>query len=421
MTKLILALALVLQAFAAAHANESKPNCTSATIHSIKRPIDPNKQDSRQFDYKFEILPGNRGNSTVIFLPGGPGETSIGSPRAVLHVPDTFSLVNTDPRGTGCNSIPVEEVNPERFYDSTIFASDVLEIIRFLNTRGDRIVLFGASYGTVLATHVAELAEKEIPGAVSAVVLDGVIGRSFTPAERIESIFAGVSQYVSTLTEPAQSSLLDEAAPFGIRGDKWFSFIFSMGYTGEFPNQVDGVKDIINQILDPNADQRSVEPIRRGIVGSAQAPGQNPTDLFRQVQCREIISNAGSSTSIKTFGLERFKAFQQSLSEKSDLCKGIPSDRTFDSKRFQIRTPLFYFSRQTDMATPLWQAFYHFDHQQYAILKELVVVAGRGHADIVSNYLESVGCSKAVWDAILNIQSLKTVLSKCSGSYDIRE
>ena len=96
----------------------------------------------------------------MIFLPGGPGQLSMEESLGIDKiVPESWGLVLTDPRGVGCN-FNGKTVYPREFYQTQHIAHDVLSVIKDLKRPHSEIVLFGVSYGTVVATEVSHLAEK---------------------------------------------------------------------------------------------------------------------------------------------------------------------------------------------------------------------------------------------------------------------
>src|SRR5688572_3671556 len=79
--------------------------CASPEVQRIARPLDPRAPKAGSFEYAFRLIPGTDPDAPlVIFLPGGPGQTSIESPRDAFAIPARYSLVYTDPRGVGCNA-----------------------------------------------------------------------------------------------------------------------------------------------------------------------------------------------------------------------------------------------------------------------------------------------------------------------------
>jgi pimeloyl-ACP methyl ester carboxylesterase len=63
-----------------------------------------NKELSFYFPYKAKVMTGTDPSlPTIVFLPGGPGLPSIGSSSP--KVPKQFSVIQTDPRGVGCNEL----------------------------------------------------------------------------------------------------------------------------------------------------------------------------------------------------------------------------------------------------------------------------------------------------------------------------
>ena len=114
----------------------------------------PEQADSPTFGYSYKVFPGTDPNAaTIVFLPGGPGGTSISVERDEDHAPASYTLIATDPRGVGCNAAPSSDYYPDEFYSSLHFADDVIAIIE--REKLDNYLIYGVSYGTQLATMVA--------------------------------------------------------------------------------------------------------------------------------------------------------------------------------------------------------------------------------------------------------------------------
>lgn len=119
------------------------PACEDGNIVQFQRPLYPDKVDSPTFPYKFRYVKGSNLNApTVVFLPGGPGATSITERDVTL--PSDLSVVWTDPRGVGCNNTdPVRHANSLEIFSTDYLALDVLEIISYLKLQ--KYILYGQS------------------------------------------------------------------------------------------------------------------------------------------------------------------------------------------------------------------------------------------------------------------------------------
>src|SRR5262249_17267141 len=128
--------------------------------------------------YGFRYKPASRaGAPVVVYMPGGPGMTSTDAPPEFL--PPGWGYLLTDPRGVGCNtlaSVPAPNLS-QRFFQTAEIAHHVAAAI--LDRKLDDYVLYGISYGTMLATEVAQDLESLKIARPKAVILEGVLGRAF--------------------------------------------------------------------------------------------------------------------------------------------------------------------------------------------------------------------------------------------------
>lgn len=113
------------------------------------------KIDSRP--YAYELIKSANSVATILVMTGGPGETLIGEkPSAYGSLP--VDIIQTDYRGLGYNSYENETL-PFDFFTSEKIASDLVQVI--LNEGVDKKwILYGVSYGTVIATILSSKLEQ---------------------------------------------------------------------------------------------------------------------------------------------------------------------------------------------------------------------------------------------------------------------
>src|SRR5262245_41883587 len=85
---------------------QAEKACDTAAVQRISRPYWDGSTDT--FEYAFEYHAASSPNlPTVVYIPGGPGQTSIGESEDWLsRLPAGYGVVLTDPRGVGCNANP---------------------------------------------------------------------------------------------------------------------------------------------------------------------------------------------------------------------------------------------------------------------------------------------------------------------------
>src|SRR3974377_1107642 len=115
------------------------PECVIHEIHKITLPVYSDRPQSPHFQYSFQVQPGSDPSlPVIIYLPGGPGETSIG--RSLSKIPKTFTVIHTDPRGAGCNTASEQEI-PDNALTSEYLAADILGIVQELQLK--EYLIFG--------------------------------------------------------------------------------------------------------------------------------------------------------------------------------------------------------------------------------------------------------------------------------------
>lgn len=106
-------------------------------------------QHRETFDFYYRHIINHPNQTTLVFLPGGPGGGSITDEQIESLFPSSFNYILIDPRGTGCNfmsegDFPAETVTSEQT------ALDILEVIKKESLK--KYIIWGESYGTLLGT-----------------------------------------------------------------------------------------------------------------------------------------------------------------------------------------------------------------------------------------------------------------------------
>jgi|GEM_PF-1954157 len=374
------------------------------SLWRFARPVDPTATapDAAKFAYTVELRPPATPDlPVVVFLPGGPGSTSIGSNSLF---PPNWGVMNTDPRGVGCNAY-AGDIVPERFYDSDVFAADVVTAIE--RTRTTKVILFGLSYGTLLATKVAAALNAKGFTGVHAVVLEGVLGRPFTTAVPPQQEYLRQWKNLRATFTPDERKAFDAGNPAGIDDALWGRYLMtwlpaatyydprSMGLV----NPVHAAAKAVVTTLTGGA----LDPILAQVRNPDQPLPENKKRLYRNIACREI-SNLVSFVDV------RFEKGVLSIDRSDDVCAGLPLSRPFDAAAHPFRYDTYYFQGGTDPATPPWQGQYHASVNTRA--KRTVVVATRAGHNPLS--LSMNDCRQKVWEAIDTKTALDAVLGTCA-------
>jgi len=377
--------------------------CESAPegVTTIERPMFPDRESSPTFGYSFKVWPGDPQAATIIYLPGGPGQAGIEAQRTEGYAPPTFTLIETDPRGVGCNAPPDPEYYPAEFYSSVHFADDVLAIVEALGL--EDYLLYGISYGTLLGTVVASRAEARGLPPPRALVLEGVIGTTFSAERPAEAAFQTEWREVRDgLPEEIRSQFFADPLPLGLSGRQWGAGIQGMLPLGAGPDWggVNFLAAALN-VLAPGTPEASQNSIRDVVL----ALGESPVDasglrLHHEVTCREITD--------EDFG--GFDLVEGELDPVDVDCLDVELSAPFDAKDWPIRAPIYYFSGTDDTNTPPWQAQAHFA-AQVAAPRQLVHVTAGGHNARAVNLVD---CDAALWQAMASGAGFDAALGTCS-------
>lgn len=421
MKKLSLALILLIHSAAFARTLEIQSNteseeeeykCEFEGVKSLEVPLYPERDDSRKFSFKYQIVGNlNPDDIVVINLPGGPGGSSMNdysipqvkNIRISNGLPGDVPWIMIDPRTVGCNRGD-ENKFPDDSLNSENLAHDVLSVIKDLKLK--KYVIHGHSYGSQAATFVAGLAASRGITPPHALFLSGILGRG----EANGSL--GIPFNLSLQWEFIKATLSNEAReiisseePLGIESWKWGRFIRRGLYDGYY--MVDGV--LRNPLIEKlqGLDKPESE-IRKKLLAAVDpqdeaAPTYGQSDyserLFAKVDCHEFSPNDGGVY------FENGK-----LIPDEDPCVNDPFDRPYDSAKFEITSPIYYLAGTADPAAPYVGARHHFEHQNSA-QRNFMTLNGGGHTMLGWVFKD---CKNEMWNAIFNQKNLDTVLTQCS-------
>jgi pimeloyl-ACP methyl ester carboxylesterase len=389
-------------------------HCWGANVIRASLPLYPTRATSPRFSYAFKYFPTtNRSATTVIVLNGGPGATLMDTtpyaPYALGAVPAAqFNIVFTDQRGSGCNVLPRGEF-PEDALSTGAIAADVLSIVRRLGLTN--YIVFGSSYGTVQATQVAALAQRAGLTAPRAVVLEGALGRS--PAGGFDEYVAGYDaewrRVQQQLPSDALTALSADPLPLGFSAETWGTLVQGSLLLGSLP----GFEHPAVQLLTPLAtgDRAGLHSLHGALQATQQslASGELFPQLGEVVFCSEL------------FGQARYSALREGELRASgrDRCTArTVAFAPYDSARYAVPSPIYYFHGERDPAVPEASARYHYDHQTNTY-RAFVTVPAAGHGPLTVN-LASLGCAATFWSAIetANATLLARAAAACGASIE---
>ena len=315
-----------------------------------------------------------------------------------------MNTIFTDPRTAGCNGGDAS-IFPDDSLRTETLASDILAMIRALNLK--KYIIYGHSYGTVLATEVASRAGSGEAPVPVAVILSGVMGKS---ARDDESVLRGLnSQWAAISADLPKDSLtrIDGAVPpASLSPEDWTYYLTNGLYRGSYLHDGRFSNELSDQLL-----LLQSESSNGGLQFKAARDAHIPdilTDgfsdrLFKLIDCHEISS---SDPNEFLFTGNSFIPLSG-----SDPCAGESLDRPFDPAQWPISVPIFYLSGDHDPAAPYSGARYHFESQTAAPHRYFMTVPGGGH-DEVGMVLGD--CKAEFWSTVLaGGAQLDAVLKHC--------
>jgi len=371
---------------------------------SVESEVD--RSTGEKFSYFYQKIAKSDSKLYFIVIPGGPGGTSISSYRPddfldfreiQWGLPQGANVIYTDPRSRGCNS--ENSLDPET-YDTINVANDILNIIK--HERLTRYVLVGHSYGTVVATTLSQLATQQEWPSPEVVVLSGTLGHYFKEGNRSygyerawESLYLELPDKVQAQLPPTLLSTEADnfSYPFDLPADKWRSFI--AGGLVEGGSYVAGEEffPLKNKLIILNSEDASEKEELKSEVDSMEPESQlEESDFFKQIYCNELEEN------------------------NEDCIDDYELTRPFDSANYSIASKILYFQGARDPATPLDQAFYHFENQPMADkLFVTLPIGGHSTAFMIND------CKEPFWKKLLNneFDQLKEILKTCPGNLKV--
>ena len=336
--------------------------------HRIDVPVDYNNPTGPKFSLyfwsqkKFDLnLP------TVIFVPGGPGNTAHGT---AFDLPE-WNVIFFDPRGNTC-SRPKDYATYRNlnFFSSENTARDINRIRQNLNI--DQVSIYGVSYGTVPATIYGHL----FPESTRAILLEGVIfegGPLLIEPERKQKI---LQKFFDHLDLSIQDRILKLSRKF----PNWFS---AMGANILYvDNPIKALEQVIKFIISQNDDV--LIPFVSNFIPRTPSESSFGFDEMQMgvIGCHELGMNFE--------GLSPHLVFQGTtlIPEGKNYyidyyCKplNIPlneNSKTYSALNYRSQAAITYIQGTFDGATSALAAVKHFKSSQ-GQFKNLILVDQGGH------------------------------------------
>lgn len=366
--------------------------CTSEGLCQITRFVKADDGNLVPMSYSFKFRRPKNGAPTIVKIPGGPGGTSFEESVDSLGAPADFGVMLTDPRFVGINEV----AHPEKFKNamtSDAVAEDILEALKSVGVKS--YILYGQSYGTVVATIAASKASATPPRAI---VLDGTLGRALTQKEHVADFEREWATYWSKLSESSREKFKQRIREIKAQGrfsDEDMFTIFQLSLMVRNLGPQDYIGTFVNSVMnDPIGDvTKSLQDSLDRMNDDSEA-----AKLFHAiVACREIYLDNEAEADFSFAGIKG-KTSTTDLGPCTEFAESSQIKR-FDAEDYQVNSPIFYLQGENDPATPSWQAIHHYKGQKQSVAKRMIVVPGGGHV-VLTN--EIAPCREDFWQTLLS-------------------
>ncbi len=349
-------------------------------------------EDGTQLRLRYRVWEGPTEDApTVVVVPGGPGtailEASPEAPYALGAAPiDRARVIFVEARGSGCNVFPAFD-DPEAVYALEAVARDLLAVLD--QERVEAVTIYGASFGTAVASVAASLAAEAGHPQVDHLVLEGTLGRSFLSFEDYIAPLRSEWDRVEALLDPAWRTAFAtepwDPTLYWSRA-QWGAFISAQLILGDVPGEGPILRYWLRGL---SAEDPGAQAYVAGFMAGAAEPTA-PSSLFQQIGCREIWGRWQSGREIRDGALAVFG---------EDRCAGIPFSSPFDVAAYPVRVPTTHLHGPHDPTTTRAQVTHHLRAQRDAD-RRVVTVPDASHAPLTLG-LAGRGCAEAFWTSIL--------------------
>lgn len=391
------------------------PACFLPSVKKVIVPVYPDRSGSANFTYRFQYFPpATQGAPTIIVIPGGPGVGLIenwteGGPSD-FGLPEDAGVMFLDPRTVDCNEGD-EKLFPDDALTTEYLAHDILAAVKKLKLKN--FILYGHSYGSVLATVTAGLAEK-MGIRPQAVVLTGVVGKWVEGVEG--SVYWALKTEWAKLKQRLPDTIVERFAradmPLGIPESEWSDIVENGLYLGRIYRQGKLFHPLYESLIllaknTARADQKALQilaELRNGDkLGKSDDDHKWSERLFEVIDCAEL-TNTEPTTTLKNGEI---------VITGDDCTNRATLIRPYDSKNYLTTAPTFYFTGTAEAVTFYEQARIHFE--RYELSDRFFVTIPGGSHNRIGLYFPD--CKEALWEAIeAQGQGFQEVLMSCRAS-----
>lgn len=397
---------LILSFFVSLAYGQQNPCLDIKTIRTVKVPWDPTKPKSATFDYRFKYELVNPLSPTVVILPGGPGQTSIvpTTQWPLGAVPANYNKIYIDPRSQGCN-YAIESSVLAKYLKTEFVVNDIFLALKSLDLKN--YIIYGASYGTIVATQLAKKIETEKFELPMALVLEGAVGKKYDNFDSYFYFFQYEWDTTFKQLPPRWKTYFQTGKnESAFSKSQWASLISSDMIIGDVPEApVSGNYLFFHLRLLELYFAKKITPKEQPylpVLFSKLKDAQFPNLLFRMIGCGEIWGDWYYGRSLENGRL---------VKTGKNVCEGIEYSNPYDAAKFQVSKdiPIYYFQGTNDPATPLNTALYHFAVQQKTN-RQFFTVANAAHAPLSGSLRK---CADGIWDSIYAQRTLGREFASC--------
>jgi pimeloyl-ACP methyl ester carboxylesterase len=390
-------------------------NDVMAGIEKIDLPIDRQNKELGKFEYTYQLRKNSNdlSKTLLVHFVGGPGGAGIRK----SYMASKFSQLDIDTRGVKLNSD--FRLKPEVSYSSEVFAQDVLDIIKSKQNEFDKIILLGESYGTVPATILAHLieknrsADKNMSPKLAAVYLDSTVATAFE-GDRGD-IRKGFQRIWEVEMKAASAELLAEMKtekPFGENEIFWGNLVsgeaFRESENGNTP--LTHLRERLeNALKKPDHKmyfKRTLEGFQISQMSNEHAL-LAPNSVYGRVMCTELAREGHEADVLLIGGKIEFV--------KTNLCaSGKFEFKPFDSKNFSYSAPTYYFVGGMDPVTEIEDTNYHAKNANKSDVSMTMLLPMGTHISFTSVF---INCRGAAIESYGDPKAVKESLSRCNKDF----
>ncbi len=365
--------------------------------------INPANPSAGQFDlyawFQGEYKPER---PTVVYLTGGPGQTSHWGQSALSG---DYNVLMFDVRGVGCSRPRTyEQYLTPSFYSSENVAADLEVLRKSLNIQ--KWSLYGVSYGTIPATIYA----SKFASHTTSVVLEGV---AYDPESLwIQNHRRRLILEAIALRSPEIINLIKNIETNGVES-AWF---FNWSRDQLMPNNGYGFyKETLAGFSNSDTFARFIKMLQEQYGPQPEYP-RNELFLLNEVPyfmivCQELAIADYPTELVWNWAGDAIDSVNKEIIQSCQLLNARTT-KEYSAVNYPILAPVFYFQGQNDPATEAHGAQKHFDKVAQGT-KQMFLLENGGHNPNLQILKEEVeGQHEVTLNAILGKKSDASLIER---------